>query len=159
MIGYFLLGAYLPKLRARTSIVYVTLLSSFILTIAATYLVVGTLGEKSSQFFYDASSITVILASISLFLALTAVSPQKIENRFPKIKSLIALISANTLSIYLFHVMVLEALQKGYFGIKISVTTMNPVLEIPLITALTLTICLAVLIPIKKIPYFHRLVG
>ena len=56
--------------------------------------------------------------------------------------------------------MVLEALQKGYFGFKISLTTMmNPVLEIPLITAVTLLISLGVIIPLKKIPYMKKAIG
>ena len=55
--------------------------------------------------------------------------------------------------------MVLETLQKGYLGFKISVTTINPVIEIPLITVLTLLICLAVIVPLKKIPYVRRIVG
>jgi type IV secretory pathway TrbL component len=54
--------------------------------------------------------------------------------------------------------MVLEALQKGYFGFKISLTTMNPVLEIPLITVVILFICLGVIIPLKKIPYLKKLI-
>jgi hypothetical protein len=55
--------------------------------------------------------------------------------------------------------MVLEALQKGFLGFKISVTTMNPIIEIPLITAVTLLICLAIIVPLKKIPYVRRVIG
>jgi surface polysaccharide O-acyltransferase-like enzyme len=55
--------------------------------------------------------------------------------------------------------MVMETLQKGYLGFKISLTTMNPVLEIPLVTAATLLISLGIIIPLKKIPYLSRLIG
>jgi len=68
-------------------------------------------------------------------------------------------ISKNTLPIYLFHLIVLESLQNGYLGFKLSVTTLNPLVEIPLATAVTLAICLAVIVPLKKVPYLGRLLG
>ena len=55
--------------------------------------------------------------------------------------------------------MVLEALQRGYLGFKISLTTMNLIIEIPLISDVTLFICLGVIIPLKKIPYVKRVIG
>jgi surface polysaccharide O-acyltransferase-like enzyme len=128
-------------------------------TIIGTYLVIATLGEKFSQFFLDAASFNIILASAALFLLLASVPSRKIENRFPRGNRLLKLISQNTLPIFLFHVIVLESLQKGYFGFTISITKMNPIIEIPLITALTLLICLAVIVPLKKIPYVKRIIG
>jgi len=44
-------------------------------------------------------------------------------------------------------------------GFKISVTTINPIIEIPLVTAVTLLICLAILVPLKKLPYVNRIIG
>jgi hypothetical protein len=54
---------------------------------------------------------------------------------------------------------VLETLQRGFLGFKISLNTMSPIIEIPLITAVTLFICLAVIVPLKKIPYVKRIIG
>jgi surface polysaccharide O-acyltransferase-like enzyme len=99
------------------------------------------------------------LASAALFLLLASVPSRKIKNRFPRGNHVLKLISQNTLPIFLFHVIVLESLQKGYFGFTISITKMNPIIEIPLITALTLLICLAVIVPLKKIPYVKRIIG
>jgi len=63
------------------------------------------------------------------------------------------------LPIFLFHVMVLESLQRGYFGFAINGSTINSIVGIPLITVITLFICLAVIIPLKKIPILKRLIG
>ena len=82
-----------------------------------------------------------------------------IEQRFPLGNRVLNLISQNTLAIFLFHVIVLELIQKGYLGFQISLSTMNPILAVPLITAVTLLICLAVIIPLKKIPIIKRLIG
>lgn len=96
---------------------------------------------------------------MALFLLLCKVSPITLDLRFPRINKLLSLIGRNTLAIYLLHVMVLESLQKGYLGFKISLTTMDPVFEIPLITALTLLICIAIVYPLKKVPGLKRIVG
>jgi surface polysaccharide O-acyltransferase-like enzyme len=159
LIGYFILGAYVAKLRLRSSILYLILALSSVWTIIGTYFLIGTLGEQYSQFFLDASSFSVIFASVALFLILASVPSQTIENRFPNGNRVLTLISLNTLPIYLFHVMVLETLQKGYLGFKISVTTMNPIIEIPLITVVTLLICLAIIVPLKKLPYVREIIG
>jgi surface polysaccharide O-acyltransferase-like enzyme len=159
LVGYFVLGAYIAKLTLRRSILALLLILSSFWTIIGTYFLIASLGEQYSQFFLDASSFSVIIASVSLFLILASVSNQKIENRIPKGNRVLKLISENTLPIYLFHIIVLETLQKGYLGIKISVTNINPIIEIPLVTAVTLLICLAIIVPLKKVPYVKRIVG
>jgi surface polysaccharide O-acyltransferase-like enzyme len=158
-LGYFVLGAYLMRVQLKSSLLTLVWVLGLLWTIIGTYLVIATLGEKFSQFFLDAASFNIILASAALFLLLASVPSRKIENRFPRGNRLLKLISQNTLPIFLFHVIVLESLQKGYFGFTISITKMNPIIEIPLITALTLLICLAVIVPLKKIPYVKRIIG
>jgi hypothetical protein len=53
----------------------------------------------------------------------------------------------------------LEAFQKGFFGFTISVNTLNPAIEIPLITGITLFVCLGIVWPLKKIPFVQKLIG
>jgi surface polysaccharide O-acyltransferase-like enzyme len=158
-VGYFLLGAYSLKMHVRRVALYVLLALGLGWTIVGTYFVVGTIGERFSQFFYDAFSFSMIAASAALFLILSSIPSNTIEERFPRGNSLLRVISQNTLAIYLFHVMVLETLQQGFFGFQISLSTMNPVLEVPLITAVTLFICLGILYPLKKIPFVKRITG
>ena len=169
LVGYFILGAYITKIKIRASILYLILALSLTWTILGTYFLVGILGERYTQFFHDASSANVIIASVAFFLILSTLCRPKIPIQdasgaaiqVPHTHSnrILQVISQNTLPIYLFHVMVLEALQKGFFGFKISITTMSPIIEIPLITALTLLICLAIIVPIKKLPYLKRIIG
>ena len=159
LIGYFILGAYVVKLQFRSSILYLGLILSTVWTILGTFFLIGTLGESYSQFFLDATSFSVIIASVALFLILAAIPNQTIENRFPRGNKILKIISQNTLPIYLFHIIILETLQKGYLGFQVSVTTMNPIIEIPLITAVTLLLCLAIIFPLKKLPYVKRIIG
>ncbi|MCW3995955.1 MAG: acyltransferase family protein [Candidatus Bathyarchaeota archaeon] len=159
MIGYFIFGAYAGKLRPRTSLLVLLLTVGSLWTIFGTYFLVGTMGEAYSQFFMDASSLNVILAATSLFMLLAAVPHEKVGVRFPRLSRALKVISENTLPIYLFHVIVLETLQKGYLGFKLSVLTLNPLIEIPLITGVTLLICLVIIVPLKKIPHVKSIIG
>src|SRR5665647_3151477 len=84
LIGFFILGAYAVKLRFRSSVLYLGLILSTAWTILGTFFLVGTLGESYSQFFLDASSFSVIIASVTMFLILAAIPNQTIENRFPR---------------------------------------------------------------------------
>jgi len=157
-LGYFLLGAYLPKMRIRSSILYAALLVGFAWTIIGTYVAAATVGGTYSLYFYDYLTANVVLASVSLFMLLLTM-PVHIRNPPSFSKKLLHQVSQNTLPIYLFHVMILESLQKGYFGFTISVTTMNPVLEIPLITAVTFFVSFGIIYLLKKMPYARKLLG
>jgi surface polysaccharide O-acyltransferase-like enzyme len=157
--GYFVLGAYVAKLTLRRSILALLLVISTTVTIVGTYFIISTLGESHSQFLLDASSLSVIVASVSLFLILTSIPTKKIETRFSRGTKVLKLISENTLPIYLFHIIVLETLQQGYLGLKISVTNINPIIEIPLVTVVTLLICLVIIVPLKRIPCMKKIIG
>jgi surface polysaccharide O-acyltransferase-like enzyme len=159
LVGYFILGAYVARLQFRKWILYLGLVLGMVCTIFGTYLLVGTLGEVYGQVFLDASSFSVIIASVTLFLILAAIPNQTIQIKFPHGSRVLKVISENSLPIYLFHVIVLEALQMGYLGFKISVTTINPIVEVPLVTIVTLFICLAIIVPLKKLPYVKRIIG
>ena len=158
LVGYFILGAFWSKLRVRPVTLFLMFSMSTLWTVIATYFLVGIMGEMYSQFFLDASSFSVIVASASLFLILASVPKRTIQNRFPRGSQLLKVVGENTL-IYLFHVMILETLEKSYLGFRISVTTLNPIIEIPLVTAVTLLICLAIIVPLKKLPYVKRIIG
>ena len=158
-IGYFLLGYYLLTARVRSSKLYVLFLTGFLWTILGTYAVTALVGGHAGLFFLDYLSASVILASASLFMLLLKVSPSTLETRFSRANRLLQIIGQNTLSIYLLHVMVLESLQKGYFGFQISVNTMNPIVEVPLITIVTLFISLGIVFLLKRIPVMKKLVG
>lgn len=158
-IGYFLLGFYLLNTRVQRKLLLFGVFVGFAWTALGTYWVTATVGGSTQFFFYDYFSLGVILSSTALFMLLSSVQYSKIQRRFPKLDRLIHYVSINSLGIYLFHFMVLETLENGYLGFRISLATLNPIIEIPLLTAVTLAICLLVLYPLKKIPALNRLIG
>ncbi len=158
LVGYYILGAYIGRIHWRRRTFLVLFLVGVVASALGTYAAVGMLGENYERAFLDSASITAIPASVGLFMLLVSVSNSDLE-KHKKTSRLLGVISQNTLPIYLFHVIVLESLQNGYLGFQLSVTTLNPVAEIPLVTAVTLLICLAVIVPLKKVPYLGRILG
>jgi surface polysaccharide O-acyltransferase-like enzyme len=159
-VGYFVLGVYLPRLKIKPYKLIGLFIAGYIWTVVGTWVLTLKNGGQLNQFFYDYSQLNVILMTIPVFLLLSQLPPQWFEKRFSKTTNkLVNLIGQNTLAIYLFHVIVLLTLQRGLLGLKISVTTLNPILEIPLISIITLAICLAIIVPLKRVPYLKRLIG
>jgi surface polysaccharide O-acyltransferase-like enzyme len=139
-VGYFVLGYFLLTTRVRSSILYALYFLGFMSTIVGTYTATALVGGHTGLFFLDyLSSATVILTSASLFL--------------------LHFIGCSTLAVYLLHVMVLESLQKGYFGFQISVNTLSPIVEVPLITFVTLFLSLGIVFVLSRIPVVKRLIG
>ena len=157
-IGYFILGLYLIQVHVKRSILFLVYALSTLCTILGAYFFVPQIGNVN-DFFIQPYSFNLILASASLFLLLSTIPKQTKVTKYPRFERVVKVIGQNTLPIFFLHVIVLEALQVGYFGLKISVTTMNPIIEIPLISAVTLLICLAVILPLNKIPQIKRIIG
>jgi surface polysaccharide O-acyltransferase-like enzyme len=160
-IGYFMLGAYLLTVRVRRSILLIFLLLGFTSTAVGTYMIAATVGGSLTYFFQGYFSPTTILAAVMLFLLLNTIKApsNQMESSHSKVSWLLSKISQNTLPIYLFHVMILESLQRGYFGVTFSGNTLNSIIEVPLLAVVTLFICLGVIIILKKIPVLKRAIG
>lgn len=158
-VGYFVLGAYLENARLRNWLSFAIYLSASVFTAIGTYALTITTGGYFQDFFYDYMSITVILASSALFLFLSSFSAKTFANGFPRFSQLIRWIGRNTLPIYLLHVIILEGFQWGLFGVKMSVTTLNPAFEIPLLSIITLAVCLGIIFVLRKVPIVNRVIG
>jgi hypothetical protein len=57
------------------------------------------------------------------------------------------------------HIIILESFERGYFGFTLNFETLNPIIEIPLIAALTLFITLSLVLLMKKVPILKTLIG
>lgn len=160
-IGYYLLGVYLLNVRVRRRVLVSLLILGLALTVIGTYFMAVTFGGEQLYFFHDYFSPTMLLASVSLFLLLNTFKAPANQTvaKHPKISWLLRKTSENTLPMFLMHMIIIESLQLGYFGFKLNSFTMNSIIEVPLISVVTLFICLAVIIPLKKIPGLKKLIG
>jgi len=137
------------------------MVTGLVLTAVGTYVIAATVGGPHTYYFQDYFSPTMILSAVMLFLLLNTIKGPSNQTKIPhpKINWLLRQISQSTLAIFLFHVMVLESLQRGYLGFTISGNTLNSIIEIPLITVVTLFICLGVILPLKKVSVLKKLIG
>jgi surface polysaccharide O-acyltransferase-like enzyme len=159
-VGYYILGYYMLSSRVRSSILYVLYFAGFLGTVAGTYFATALIGGHTGLFFLDyLGSATVVLASAALFMLLLKVSPKNIEAHYPRGRKILHFIGCSTLGIYLSHVMILESLQKGFFGFRLSVNTLPPIAEVPLITLVTLLLTAGLMFVLKKVPVLKRIVG
>ena len=161
-VGYFILGAYLLTVRMRRSTISILMTLGIALTVFATYMMAWYVGGSKTYYFHEYFSPTLILASTMTFLLLiTFLLPSHSNTGNSRLRGnkLLSLISQNTLPIYLFHPMVIYALQRGFFGFAINGNTINSIPGVPLMTVIVLFICLGVIIVLKKVPVLRRLIG
>ena len=180
-VGYFILGAFLLTVQVSRSRLALYLTVGVALTALGTYVIAATVGGGEMYFFQGYLSPTIILAACSLFLLLIAIqTPSSVQTaqapsnpgkalNLKDISSdppadsngrkLLAVISANTLPLFLFHVMIIETIQYGYLGFAINGNTLNSVVEVPLNTVITLFVTLGIILALKKVPILKKLVG
>jgi len=160
-VGYFVLGTYLLTVQMRRSTLSIFMILGIALTAFGTYVLAATVGGTEMYFFQQYFSPTLIFASIMVFLLILTVQPPSAQKvtRPSAGNKLVKVISENTLPLFLFHVMILESLQNGYFGFAINNSTINPIIGAPLLTVVTLFISLGVIILLKKVPVLKRLIG
>ena len=130
-------------------------------TAVTTYLLTVTVGGGEMYLFQQYFSPTVILSSAMvflLFLKLQESSMQKKSNT-TRTSKIIRVVSENTLPLYLFHVMILESIRKGFFGFTINRNVMNPIVDVPLELVIVFSASLGIILLLKKIPYLKRLIG
>jgi surface polysaccharide O-acyltransferase-like enzyme len=160
-VGFFVLGAYLSTVDMQRSKLSIFIILGIALTAIGTYILAATIGGTEMYFFQQYFSPTVILVAVMMFTLLFSVQPPSVqEDSNPsKAHKLIQLISQNTLGIFLIHVMIIESIQLGYFGLTLNQNTLNPIIEVPLLTAIVLFVSLAIILLLKKIPHLEKLVG
>lgn len=159
-IGYFLLGAYLPKLKVkpRRWRLYALLGCAFAWTMIGSIFIEMNPGLER-YFFYDYLTGNVIVASVAMFLLLGSVSNKSLQKMPSGVNKLLHIISENTLPIYLFHTLLVEAFQRGLFGFTLTIVTANPFIMTPLLAIIVFLLSLGIIVPLKRVPYIKRLIG
>jgi surface polysaccharide O-acyltransferase-like enzyme len=161
-IGYFVLGAYLVNVKVinRKLLAGLTALG-ITLTAVGTYIIAMTVGGGTTYFFQEYISPTMILSAVPLFLLLNShkSKPVEIGVKPSWSRRIMHMISENTLPIFLFHMIVIYTLQQGILGVTLNGDVVNSIIGVPLMVLVTLAICLAVLVPLKKVPVLKKLIG
>jgi surface polysaccharide O-acyltransferase-like enzyme len=166
-VGFFVLGTYLSTVQIRRSTLSILILLGILFTAVGTYALAATVGGTEIYFFQQYFSPTVILGSVMVFLLLLTIKPPSVQKEAATCPStspsivnrLIKVISQNTLGIFFIHVMIIESIEKGYFGFAINRDTLTPIIEVPLLTVIVLFASLAIILILKRVPYLKKLIG
>jgi len=159
-IGYFILGVYLMDNHVSSKTLKRLLIVSIIWTIIGTWFMAYPFHSMGQYyFFFYTLSANVVIASVALFGLLSKYPSDWPGKNHPRQSRLVHLVSLNTLPIYFFHVIVLESLNRGYLGFKLSLTVISPIIEIPIATVATLFITLGLILLMKKVPILRKLIG
>jgi surface polysaccharide O-acyltransferase-like enzyme len=160
--GYFVLGAYLRTVRLRSKILCAFLFLGFMWTAVGNWFVTSSSGATGyiGTVFTNYLSANLILASSALFLLLCAAPTDHLENRFPRAYRALRRVGQDSFAVYLLHPMVLDVLgERGLFGSNLGIVTLNPILGIPLLSLVTLVICLGIIWLLRKVPMLKRAIG
>ena len=152
-VGLYMLGIYLMDVHVKRSYLAFFIALGVALTAVFTYALAATIGGATMYYFQDYSSATMVLASASVFLLITSypLSNGKQKEEQPSTgRKLLHLISENTLAIYFLHLIVIESLQSGFLGVAINGNTINSIVGVPLMTALTLFCALRSLCRLRR---------
>jgi surface polysaccharide O-acyltransferase-like enzyme len=157
------LGAYLVNVQVTNRKLLAGIMTLGIaLTAIGTYIIAATVGGGTTYYFQEYISPTLIMSAVPLFLLLNSHKSKAAVESCAKpslIRRIMHLISENTLPIFLFHMIVIYTLQKGLLGVTLNGDVVNSIVGVPLMALLTLAICLAILVPLKKVPLLKRLIG
>ena len=159
-IGYFVLGEYLIGVNVKTKTLKRLLVIGMVWTIVGLFLMTFPFQSAHNLYFFAyTTSANIILASVATFMLLSKFPKDWPGTSRPWFKRLVHTISENTLPIFFMHPIILEVLNRGLLGFQISLLHIPPPIEIPLAAAVTLFICLGVILAAKRVPILGKLIG
>jgi surface polysaccharide O-acyltransferase-like enzyme len=158
-IGFFLLGYLLGSWNLSRSIIILAAsvwVLATLATIVGTYLMTRDSG-KFEGFFYDFTSLNVILASLAAFLLLRGIAEHQ-GFTSPKVQNSLRWLASASFGIYLVHILVIEILQSKIPGFHLDTFIGNPLWSIPLVTAIVFLLSLAIARVLQKVPVIERII-
>lgn len=159
-LGYFVLGWYLIGVNVKTKILMLLLVVGIACTILGMVLMTFFVHIPDQTYFFTFNlSANIVLASVAVYLLLAKYPANWPGPQHPRLNWLVRAISANTLPIFFMHAIILEIFNRGLLGLQISLNQISPVVEIPLVTAATLFLCLGLTLAMKKVPVLRNLIG
>jgi surface polysaccharide O-acyltransferase-like enzyme len=159
-IGYFIMGFYLIGVEVKSKTLWRLFLVAVVWTIIGLLLMAYPFHYLGQYYFFAyTTSANIILATVAVYMLMSKRPRDWPGNKHPRLGRLVHAVSVNTLPIFFIHVIVLETLNKGLLGFKISLMQINPIVEIPLVTVAVLFLSLALILLAKKVPVLRTLVG
>ena len=148
-VVYFILGFHLNKTeinKKHRTIIYILGVAGLILTILLN-LLASKNADKSSEAFYGASTVNVLLMSVAVFVwfKYNAKGTKLLNKKIPKL-------SKYSFGAFLVHIFILQCLK----AVGIQSTTFHPILSVPAITIFTTVVSYLISLVLNKIPVIKK---
>lgn len=157
-LGYFVLGFVLSKysvsIKQRKTLYFCGVIG-LVVTIWGSYLLTKYNNGIMVPHLYSYYAPNVIFTAIAIFLLFKNIDFDKIVGNNNFIKRTISNLSSTSFGVYLIHLLVLNIISSGVFGIAIKATSFNPFIGIPLVGIATFTISHFVVRILQKIPFVN----
>lgn len=156
-LGHFLFGAVYKRwpLRPRrwqALALAGVLVATVLLTAYCTHRWTRKGNGILDEYFYTYASPNVVVLSMLSFVLLMAVFAKTQLQSMPLLARLVRYIGTASYGIYFTHVVVLECLARGAFGVRLTPLTGHAALAIPLITVVVVLACAGLVWVLQKIP-------
>jgi surface polysaccharide O-acyltransferase-like enzyme len=154
--GIFLLGRYINTSNYFLKLSRPMLLSLYITASLTTFFLTWIFMNDSSvpdETAYNYLSPNVVIASISAFIFIKSITIPMVMHKTLK------LLSGLTFTVYLMHLLVIELLSSGFFGITITSYSIHPFIGIIVLSFATFIISLLIASMSRLIPKIDVLIG
>ena len=154
-VGYYVLGFYLRDVWLTTRqwmIALGVVIVGFTFTHLATFALLDANQGAFDRFFMDYFSFNMVISLAALFLVLKSFPYEALLAGRARLRQLVMLVSSCSFGIYFVHAMLIELLEDGAFGFKLTPVMFNPMLAIPIMAATVFLVSFGVTWLLKQIP-------
>jgi surface polysaccharide O-acyltransferase-like enzyme len=159
-VGYLLAGFWLAGIRAsrrtRLELLLLIVLTT-IWTIAATARLTGTDTLNPGLYGYEMPNVLVM--SVGWFVLLTQAEPAAWVARHPRWLAVVRVVAATSYGVYLVHPFILNLLDSGFLGVRITGASLPPFLGVPALALGVLAVSVGLMAAVRRIPIVGRLLG
>ncbi len=159
--GFFVMGHYLRDVTLKRNQMIPAILiavGTMIFTQYATHALTVQGDGVFDNFFVLNNSLNLIIVAICLFLFFKTIDYDLLFAKFPFIQKIIMWISSCSLGIYFVHVLIIEELAGGRLGFTLSAASFNPLISIPVLSVLVMTLSIITTMILKQIPFVRNIV-
>lgn len=156
-VGYFVLGYYLHNYPIPEKFNWLSLAAfagGLFLTIFGTYFLTVRHNGEFDGYLFSYLSPNVVLMSVFLFDRLRKAPLKFMQQKGNRLTWIVAIVSSTSFSVFLMHPIVLELLDRGYGGYNLNAKFIHPLIGIPLSVIVIISICIVILMALRKVPGF-----
>jgi surface polysaccharide O-acyltransferase-like enzyme len=159
-VGYLLAGIWLAGMRVSTRTrleLLLLIVLTTVWTIVATARLTGADTLNPGLYGYEMPNVLVM--SVGWFVLLTQAEPAAWVDRHPRLLAVIRVVAASSYGVYLVHPFILNLLDSGFLGVRITGASLPPFLGVPGLALGVLAVSVVLMAGVGRIPVVRRLLG